>query len=79
MTLHVLSVEETRRAMELAAKPYRPREILEQQKRIEEETAVLELRASTGQEVTEDDTKKVVVMKLELDRLYTSWILGEIE
>lgn len=79
MPIRVLTPEEARRAMELAKSPYRPPQIVEQQRRIEEETGILEFRVATGQPVTEEDIQLVVAAKLELDRLYALWIEGKIE
>ncbi len=78
MTLRFSSPEETLRAMELAKRPYRPPEIIEQQRRIEEETRTLELRECAGEPVTAEDIQRIVGMKLELDRLYTLWIKGKL-
>lgn len=79
MSLKFLSFTEVERAMELAAKPYRPKIILDLQEEIEGEKRVAEVRfASTGV-IDQKHAHKIVEMMLQKDALYGAWVRGEIE
>jgi hypothetical protein len=66
------------RMLDLAQRPYRPKEIQDLAAAIESETRVAELRLSVTGDIDEDHIKKIVEMKLRLDILYTAWAEGEI-
>lgn len=81
MPLRTLSPDEVRKMLEFGQKSYRPREIVEQQERIEATTRALEAKQDAGTLGPNDHAVilSVVDMKLELDRLYMDWVNGKIE
>ena len=79
MSHQFLSPEAARRALELAGKPYRPKEIRELKDQIEKETRVAELKCSATGVIDPDAVQKIVGMKLELDNLYADWAEGKID
>ncbi len=57
----------------------RPKIILDQKEKIETATRALEFRAANGGVVTEADIREIVMMKFELDALYSQWIEGRLD
>lgn len=81
MPLRILSPDEVRKLLEFGQKSYRPREIVEQQERIEATTRALEVKQASGTFGPEDKAAilSIVDMRFELERLYMDWVNGEIE
>jgi len=79
MARRFLSHEAAQRALELADKSYRPKEIRELKDQIEKETHVAELKCSATGTIDPDAVQKIVGMKLELDNLYADWAEGKID
>jgi uncharacterized Fe-S cluster-containing radical SAM superfamily protein len=71
--MRFLSPEAALKLMDLAGQPYRPPEIVALIDEINGKTRVLELRASVGEPISEDDIREVVEIKLKLDRMYGFW------
>jgi hypothetical protein len=79
MALRCMTTDEVDRMMGLASSPYRPPQIRILKEQIEGETKALELRESITGDINEEDVQRVVDMRLELDRLYTLWTLGQLQ
>jgi len=73
MGFKVLSPAAAMKALELAGKSYRPKEIVELKEAIENKTRLAELRASLTGTIDQELIHEIVAMKLELDRLYGEW------
>lgn len=73
--------DEVKKLMEFSQKPYRPREYVEQQERIELATRALEAKERAGTLGPEDAIviQSIVDMKLELDAIVLRWTNGKIE
>ncbi len=79
--IEVLSPDEANRLHQLAASPYRPREIVALKEWIEGEKRALEVRASVMGPMEREVCRRaqVVVWKMrELDGLYDAWAKGKI-
>lgn len=73
-----MSLKDLERAMELAGSSYRPKEILELQQEIKGETRAAEIFAAVTGKADPAKIQRIVEMRLELDRLYSKWIAGDI-
>lgn len=74
-----MSKEETQRLFELASNSYRPPVILKLIEEIEGEKRAAEVVVSITGIIDKERVRKIVGMMLEKDRLYASWVKGEIE
>lgn len=76
---HIISPEGVRRMMQLAERPYRPREILDLKRWIGAETRATVLAAGITGAVDYGRILDIVGHRLELDRLYGDWAEGRID
>lgn len=74
-----LSPEATLRLLKLAKSCYRPREIRQLKKEIEEKTRCAQSRLEATGEIDDTTIHEIVNMKLALDGLYGAWAEGELQ
>ena len=78
MAFRCMTAYEVNRMMALSSNPYWPPQIRALKERIEGETKALELRASITGTIDNGAVQKVVAMRLELDRSFDLWTLGQL-
>ncbi len=73
-----LSPEASLKLIELARRPYRPKEIIALRENIGAKTRLAEFRESAEGIIDKNLVSEIVAMKLHLDKLYCDWAQGKI-